>query len=122
MFTFQLSKTYISSHQETFVLTFFQKFFKNIKDSGYNSSTPAHLVKTDSLLVVLFRIFLNLQNRLLQENSRQLFLFLFLHLAFTLREKCSYSGLFWSGFSPHSGLIRRDTQYLCLFSSNAGQC
>ena len=99
MFTFQLSKTYISSHQETFVLTFSYKIFKNIKDSGYNSSTPAYLVKADSLLVVIFRIFLNLQNMLLHENSRRLFLFLFLHLDFALHEKCSYLALFWSGFS-----------------------
>ena len=42
-----------------FVIAVSPKILENIKDSGYNSSTPAYLVKTDSLRVALLRIFLN---------------------------------------------------------------
>ena len=43
----------------------------------------------------------------------------------TLRKKNPYSELFWSVFFrmfPHSDWIRRDTEYLSVFSPNAGKC
>ena len=40
----------------------------------------------------------------------------------SLREKCTYSEFLWSVFSrPHSDVIQRDTDYLSVFSPNAGK-
>ena len=46
-------------------------------------------------------------------------------LTLALRKKSPYSELFWSAFSRiflHSDWIRRDTEYLSVFSPNAGKC
>ena len=39
-----------------------------------------------------------------------------------LRKTCPYSELFWFAFFPHLDWIRRDTEYLSVFSLNAGKC
>ena len=41
---------------------------------------------------------------------------------YALRRKCAYSELFWSAFFPHSDWIRREMEYLSVFSPNAGKC
>ena len=41
---------------------------------------------------------------------------------YALRRKCPYSELFWSAFFPHSDWIRREMEYLSVFSPNAGKC
>ena len=40
---------------------------------------------------------------------------------YALRRKCAYSELFWSAFFPHSDWIRREMEYLSVFSPNAGK-
>ena len=39
-----------------------------------------------------------------------------------VRKKCPYSELFWSAFFPHLAWIRRDTEYLSVFSPDLGKC
>ena len=39
----------------------------------------------------------------------------------SLREKCPNTEFFLVRIFPHSGLIRRDTPYLSIFSPNAGK-
>ena len=40
----------------------------------------------------------------------------------SLRKKCPFSELLWSAFFPHLPTIRRGTEYLSVFSLNAGKC
>ena len=39
-----------------------------------------------------------------------------------LRKNCPYLELSWSAFFTHSDWTRRDTEYLSVFSPNAGKC
>ena len=43
-------------------------------------------------------------------------------LCSALRKKCPYSELFWYTFFPHLDGIRKDTEYLSVFSPNARKC
>ena len=48
-----------------------------------------------------------------------------LYFSFWLHKKCPYLGLFWSAFFqhfPHLDWIRRDTEYLSIFSPDTGGC
>ena len=44
------------------------------------------------------------------------------YINLSLRKKSPYSELFWSAFLPHFPAFRLNTEYLSVFSPNAGKC